>query len=69
MIFSFFFQGKSSLDIANLRGDTPLKMFQVNAGSIWIGQKVMERIREESHINQRRNFLVKLTLDKVSSDQ
>lgn len=67
----FFFisqlQGKSSLDIANLRGDTPLKMLQVNAGSIWIGTKVMERIRDENQSNQRKNFIVKLTLDKVSA--
>lgn len=41
-------------------------MLQVNTGSIWIGQKVMERISEENQANQRRNFLVKLTLDKVS---
>lgn len=41
-------------------------MLQVNAGSMWIGQKVMEKIREESPTNQRRNFLVKITLDKVS---
>lgn len=60
-------QGKASLDIANLRGDTPLKMLQVNSGSIWIGSKVMERIREESQSSQRKNFFVKLTLDKVST--
>lgn len=41
-------------------------MLQINTGSIWIGQKVMERINEENQANQRRNFLVKLTLDKVS---
>lgn len=43
-----------------------MKMLQVNTGSIWIGQKVMERISEENQANQRRNFIVKLTLDKVS---
>lgn len=63
----FFFKGKASLDIANLRGDTPLKMLQVNAGSMWIGTKVMERIREESQSSQRQSFIVKLTLDKVSA--
>lgn len=41
-------------------------MLQMNTGSIWIGQKVMERIREESQASQRRNFLLKLTLDKVN---
>lgn len=40
-------------------------MLQVNSGSIWIGSKVMERIREESHSSQRKNFILKLTLDKV----
>lgn len=61
-----FFQGKSSLDIANLRGDTPLNMLQVNAGSLWVGQKVMEKVREVSHNSQRQNFLIKITMDKVS---
>lgn len=64
----FSLQGKASLDIANLRGDTPLKMLQINAGSMWIGTKVMERIREESQSSQRQSFIVKLTLDKVSFD-
>lgn len=41
-------------------------MLQVNAGSIWVGSKVRERIREESQSSQRQNFIVKLTLDKVS---
>lgn len=63
------FQGKASLDIANLRGDTPLKMLQLNTGSIWIGQKVMDRIREEGQVHQRRNFLLRLTLDKVRLTQ
>lgn len=40
-------------------------MLQMNTGSIWIGQKVMERINEENQTNQRRNFLVRLTVDKV----
>lgn len=40
-------------------------MLQTNTGSIWIGQKVMDRIREEGQVHQRRNFLLRLTLDKV----
>lgn len=64
----FSLQGKTSLDIANLRGDTPISMLQVNAGSIWVGQKVMEKVREENQSNQRHNFFVKLTMDKVSRE-
>lgn len=61
-------QGKASLNIANLRGDTPLKMLQMNAGSIWVGSKVLERIRDESQTSQRQRFILKLTLDKVSQN-
>lgn len=42
-------------------------MLQINAGSMWIGTKVMERIREESQSSKRQNFLVKITQDKVSN--
>lgn len=40
-------------------------MLQANTGSIWIGSKVLERIREENQTSKRRNFLVKLAVDKV----
>lgn len=40
-------------------------MIQVNAGSIWVGQKVMEKVREVNQTSQRQSFIVKLTMDKV----
>ena len=39
-------------------------MVQVNSGSMWISQKVMERVREMSQTQQRRNCLVRWTTDK-----
>lgn len=41
-------------------------MLQVNAGSIWVGQKVVEKVREMGQYSKRQNFLVKMTMDKVS---
>lgn len=63
--YIFYLQGKSSLDATNLRGDTPLSMLQVHAGSIWIGQKIVEKVREHSQTTMRRNLFVRITLDKV----
>lgn len=40
-------------------------MLQVHSGSIWIGQKVAEKVRESSQQNQKRNFIIRITLDKV----
>lgn len=60
-----FFQSKASLDIANLRGDTPLSMLHAHAGSIWIGQKVVEKVRELNQSTNRRNCLIRISSDKV----
>ncbi len=40
-------------------------MLQVHAGSIWIGQKIVEKVREHSQTTMRRNIIVRMTLDKV----
>lgn len=64
-ISTLIFKGKSVLDIANLRGDTPLTMLQMQAGSIWIGQKVVERIVEMNQSTQKRNVCVRIHTDKV----
>uniref|UniRef100_A0A336K7Y1 Palmitoyltransferase n=1 Tax=Culicoides sonorensis TaxID=179676 RepID=A0A336K7Y1_CULSO len=63
-IATLVLKGKASLDIPNLRGDTPLSMLQAHLGSVWIGSKVAERVREKVQMQQKRNFLVRLTLDK-----
>lgn len=42
-------------------------MLQVHAGSIWIGQKIVEKVREHSQTTMRRNLFVRMTLDKVSN--
>lgn len=46
-----FFQGKSSLDIPNLRSDTPVSMLQTQVGALWISPRVMERLRELGHVH------------------
>lgn len=64
-ISTLIFKGKSVLDIANLRGDTPLTMLQMQAGAIWIGQKVVERVVEMNQSTQKRNLCVRIHNDKV----
>ncbi|XP_053683912.1 palmitoyltransferase Hip14 isoform X2 [Sabethes cyaneus] len=63
-VSTLILKGKSSLEIPNLRGDTPLTMLQPHLGSIWIGSKVSEKVRELTQQSQRRNFIVRFTLDK-----
>lgn len=60
----FFFQGKASLDIPNLRGDTPLSMLQSQLGTVWISPKVAEKVREKIQMQQQKNLISKLMLDK-----
>lgn len=62
-ISTLVIKGKSSLDIPNLRGDTPLSMLQAQAGAIWISQKVADRVRDLSQTSQRRNFFKRMTSD------
>lgn len=57
-------KGKCSLDIPNLRSDTPLTMLQAQSGSIWISQKVVDRVRDEFQLSTRRNLLSRFKSDK-----
>ncbi|KAL1374041.1 hypothetical protein pipiens_018306, partial [Culex pipiens pipiens] len=50
-VSTLILKGKASLEIPNLRGDTPLTMLQPHLGSIWIGSKVSEK-------HDRHSFLV-----------
>lgn len=63
-VSTLILKGKSSLEVPNLRGDTPLTMLQPHLGSIWIGSKVSEKVRELTQQSQRRNPIVRFTLDK-----
>ncbi|XP_058459578.1 palmitoyltransferase Hip14 isoform X1 [Malaya genurostris] len=63
-VSTLMLKGKSSLEVPNLRGDTPLTMLQPHLGSIWIGSKVSERVRELTQRSQRRNLIIRFTLDK-----
>lgn len=65
-ISTLILKGNASLEIPNLRGDTPLTMLKVNAnlGSIWIGSKVAEKVNEVDHASNPRGLFVRLALDK-----
>lgn len=63
-VSTLILKGKASLEVPNLRGDTPLTMLQPHLGSIWIGSKVSEKVRDLTQQSQRRNFIVRFTLDK-----
>lgn len=63
-VSTLILKGKASLEVPNLRGDTPLTMLQPHLDSIWIGSKVSEKIRDLTQQSQRRNLLVRFTLDK-----
>lgn len=40
-------------------------MLQVHAGSVWIGSKVIEKVRELNQTQQRRHMFVRIPMDKV----
>lgn len=67
-IHTLIFKGKASLDIPNLRGETPLKMLQQHVGSAWLGDKITERVKElmkqQNHAKKGRRCLVMLKSDK-----
>lgn len=66
MIVVMVFQGKASLDITNLRGDTPGHMITFQIGSVWVSPKVVERVRELNQTTQRRNVFLRFPKDKVN---
>ena len=67
-ISTLIFKAKASMDIPNLRGDTPLKMLQQHVGSPWLGEKITERIKDltqqQNHAKRGRRCLLRLTSDK-----
>jgi len=64
-ISTLVLKSKASLDVPNLRGETPLSMLESQTGAIWIGAKVMDRVKEAALTSQQRRSLVsKLRHDK-----
>lgn len=64
-ISTLVLKSKASLDVPNLRGETPLSMLESQVGAIWIGSKVMERVRDASlSSQQRRSLLTRIKHDK-----
>lgn len=67
-IATLVLKDKSSMDIPNMRGDTPLKMLQSHIGSVWISEKVTDRVKEltqqQCNLKRGRRFLVRLSMDK-----
>ncbi|KAH8388908.1 hypothetical protein KR215_006168 [Drosophila sulfurigaster] len=64
-ITTLVLKSKASLDAPNLRAETPLSMLEAQTGAIWIGAKVMDRVREAALSSQQRRSLVsKLRHDK-----
>lgn len=61
-------QAQASLNIPNHRGDTPLSLLQSHTNSVWIGPKVAEKVKEAIASSKSRNFLTKITRDKVRLD-
>jgi palmitoyltransferase len=62
-------KSKASLDIPNLRGDTPLKMLQSHIGSVWISEKVNDKVKDltqqqSSSFKRGRKFLLRISMDK-----
>lgn len=39
-------KSRASLDVPNLRGETPATMLDTHSGAVWISAKVMNRVRE-----------------------
>ncbi|KOB70415.1 Palmitoyltransferase [Operophtera brumata] len=56
--------GEADLEVANLRGVTPLAMLQSSAESLWIGAKISDKIKERTLLQSRRNIFRRLTYDK-----
>uniref|UniRef100_A0A1Y1KH18 Palmitoyltransferase n=3 Tax=Photinus pyralis TaxID=7054 RepID=A0A1Y1KH18_PHOPY len=63
-ISTLIIQSNASLDIPNHRGDTPLALLQNCSGSVWIGAKVGDRIREAMNSNRSQNMFIRISKDK-----
>lgn len=67
-INTLIFKGKASLDIPNLRGETPLKMLQQHVGAVWLGDKITERVKDltkqQTHAKKGRRCFLRIKSDK-----
>ena len=67
-ISTLIFKGKASLDIPNLRGETPLKMLQQHSGAAWLGDKINDKVKDltkqQNHAKKGRRCLLRLKSDK-----
>lgn len=54
------------MNIPNHRGDTPLSMLQTQLGSLWIGGKVADKVKENISTSRSRNVLFRIAKDKVN---
>lgn len=57
-------QGKANLHATNRRGESPLSMLQSQIGSVWVGPKVADKIRENLNGGRAQSFLYRFTKDK-----
>lgn len=64
---SSLFQGRASLEIPNLRGETAASMLQNYVGSVWVSKKVGERVRDALATSRSRNCLNKIKKDEVTT--
>lgn len=62
-ISSLILQGQANLNIPNHRGDTPLSMLQSHLNAVWVGSKIIEKVKEAAN-NKSKNFLFSFTKDK-----
>lgn len=60
------FQAQANMNIPNHRGDTPLSMLQTQLGSLWIGGKVADKVKENLSTSRSRNVLFRIAKDKVN---
>lgn len=54
------------MNIPNHRGDTSLSMLQTQLGSLWIGAKVADKVKENISTSRSRNVLYRIAKDKVN---
>ncbi|KAI4463292.1 palmitoyltransferase hip14 [Holotrichia oblita] len=63
-ISTLILQAQANMNIPNHRGDTPLSMLQTQLGSLWIGGKVADKVKENISTSRSRNVLFRIAKDK-----
>ncbi|KRT78753.1 Ankyrin repeat-containing protein, partial [Oryctes borbonicus] len=63
-ISTLVLQVQANMNIPNHRGDTPLSMLQTQLGSLWIGGKVADKVKESISTSRSRNVLYRIAKDK-----